>query len=202
MVTLDVWRRGVNSGPGWVSGRAASSAPDKNGSQMLTDGTARQDPTRPDRSRALPEVALRAFVGVEDAIYVLVAAVLVILAALLLYRTVADALTSDQPFSVTITTAVNGVLFVVIVLEIYRTVLAHLEGGGFQLRPFLVIGIISAVRHILLIGAQSISRETSKTFAHAQIELGVDAAVALGLVIALVLLHRSRVSTDPLDDAP
>jgi uncharacterized membrane protein (DUF373 family) len=169
---------------------------------MVTDGTARKDRTRPDRSRALPEVALRAFVGFEDAIYVLVAAVLVVLAALLLYRTVADALTSDQPFSVTITTAVNGVLFVVIVLEIYRTVLAHLEGGGFQLRPFLVIGIISAVRHILLIGAQSLSSETSKTFAHAQIELGVNAAVALGLVIALVLLHRSGVSTDPLDDAP
>jgi uncharacterized membrane protein (DUF373 family) len=145
---------------------------------------------------------LRAFVTVEDAIYVLVAAVLVALAAVLLYRTVADALTSDQPFSTTITTAVNGVLFVVIVLEIYRTVIAHLEGGGFQLRPFLVIGIISAVRHILLIGAQSLSTEKGSGFGHAQIELGVNAAVALGLVIALVLLHGSSVSTDSADGTP
>jgi uncharacterized membrane protein (DUF373 family) len=166
---------------------------------MATEPTSDNDREGEPRPRALPEVVLRVFVGVEDAIYVVVAAVLVALAAVLLYRTVADALTSDQPFSSTITTAVNGVLFVVIVLEIYRTVVAHLEGGGFQLRPFLVIGIISAVRHILLIGAQSLSSETAKTFAHAQIELGVNAAVALGLVIALVLLHRSGVATDSGD---
>lgn len=168
---------------------------------MATEPTSGHDREREPRPRALPEVVLRVFVGVEDAIYVVVAAVLVALAAVLLYRTVADALTTDQPFSSTITTAVNGVLFVVIVLEIYRTVVAHLEGGGFQLRPFLVIGIVSAVRHILLIGAQSLSSETGKTFAHAQIELGVNAAVALGLVIALVLLHRSGVATDSADDA-
>lgn len=146
--------------------------------------------------RALPGAVLRIFVGVEDAIYVAVAIVLVALAAVLLYRTVADALTSDQPFSTTITSAVNGVLFVVIVLEIYRTVLAHLEGGGFQLRPFLIIGIISAVRHILLIGAQSLSTENGTTFDHAQIELGVNAAVALALVVALVLLHRNPQTED------
>jgi len=169
---------------------------------MATHQTPGQDQAPNQRSRLLPEVVLRVFVGVEDAIYVLVAAVLIALAAVLLYRTVADALTGDQPFATTVTAAVNGVLFVVIVLEIYRTVVAHLEGGGFQLRPFLVIGIVSAVRHILLIGAQSISSETGKTFAHAQIELGVNAAVALGLVIALVLLHRSGVATDPTDEGP
>jgi uncharacterized membrane protein (DUF373 family) len=169
---------------------------------MVTEGTSARDGTGTRRARVLPELVRRAFVLVEDAIYVLVAGVLMALAAVLLYRTVADALTSDQSFSATITTAVNGVLFVVIVLEIYRTVVAHLEGGGFQLRPFLVIGVISAVRHILLIGAQSLSSAQGKVFAHAQIELGVNAAVALGLVVALVLLHRSGVSTDRADDRP
>ncbi len=130
----------------------------------------------------------------EDGIYVLVAAVLMAVATVLLYRTVDDALTGNQPFSSTITTLVNGVLFVVIVLEIYQTVVAHLKGGGFQLRPFLVIGIISAVRHILLIGAQSLSTEKDLAFTHTQVELGVNAAVALGLVVALVLLHRSGVA--------
>jgi uncharacterized membrane protein (DUF373 family) len=142
----------------------------------------------------LPGPLMRLFGGVENAIFVAVAFVLVVLASVLLVRTVTDALTSSRPFSDTITAAVNGVLFVVIVLEIYRTVVAHLEGGGFQLRPFLVIGIISAVRHILLIGAQSLSAEQTKTFNHAQIELGVNAAVALGLVVALVLRHRNQVA--------
>jgi uncharacterized membrane protein (DUF373 family) len=98
-------------------------------------------------------------------------------------------------FALTVTNAVSGVLFVVIVLEIFRTLVAHLEGGGFQLRPFLIIGIISAVRHILLVGALSISNGNS-TFNPAQIELGVNAGVALILVVALVRIHRSGRTTD------
>ena len=35
------------------------------------------------------------------------------------------------------------------VLELVRTIVARLEGGGFQLQPFLVIGIISAIGDIL-----------------------------------------------------
>ena len=167
---------------------------------MVTDGTSERLGPGARHARALPKAVLRVFAMIEDTIYVAVAAVLVALAIVLLYRTVSDALTSDQVFSTAMTTAVNGVLFVVIVLEIYRTVVAHLEGGGFQLRPFLVIGIISAVRHILLIGAQSLSADKGNAFDHAQIELGVNAAVALGLVIALVLLQRNGVSTDSPDD--
>ena len=168
---------------------------------MIADGTSGRDGGGGHRSRVLPKAVIRLSATLEDAIYIAVAAVLVALAVVLLYRTVADALTSDQAFNTTVTTAVNGVLFVVIVLETYRTIVAHLEGGGFQLRPFLVIGIISAVRHILLIGAQSLAAAKGNSFAHAQIELGVDAAVALGLVIALLLPRRHGVFTDSPEDA-
>jgi uncharacterized membrane protein (DUF373 family) len=144
----------------------------------------------------LPGWLLGALTSVEDALYFAVALVLVGIAVVLLYRTVSDAITSGHAFTETITTAVNGVLFVVIVLEIFRTVLAHLEGGGFQLRPFLVIGVISAVRHVLLVGAQSVANERSDAFNRSQIELGVNAAVALALVVALILVHRAGAMTD------
>jgi hypothetical protein len=36
----------------------------------------------------------------------------------------------------------------------HRAGVARLEGGGFQLQPFLVIGIISATRDILTVGAE------------------------------------------------
>jgi uncharacterized membrane protein (DUF373 family) len=149
-------------------------------------------PHRPD----VPAWLLAVLGGLEDLIYIVVAAVLVGIASVLLYRTVSDALGSHHPYLDTVTAAVNGVLFVVIVLEIFRTVLAHLEGGGFQLRPFLIIGIISAVRHVLLVGAKSLANETGTAFDHAQIELGVNAAVALALVIALVLVDRAGPSSD------
>lgn len=139
---------------------------------------------------------IRGLVSAEDLIYVAVAVVLVAIAGVLLYHTVSDALSTNALFSDRITAAVNGVLFVVIVLELFRTVIAHLQGGGFQLRPFLIIGIISAVRHILLVGARSLSSATEKAFNHTQIELAVNGAVALVLVIALVLLIRSEDRTE------
>jgi uncharacterized membrane protein (DUF373 family) len=46
------------------------------------------------------------------------------------------------------------VLFIVVVLELVQTIVARLEGGGFQLQPFLVIGIISATRDNLTVGAE------------------------------------------------
>jgi hypothetical protein len=42
----------------------------------------------------------------------------------------------------------------VVILELVRAIVARLEGGGFQLQPFLVIGIISATRDILSVGAE------------------------------------------------
>jgi uncharacterized membrane protein (DUF373 family) len=63
-----------------------------------------------------------------------------------------------EQFAVTVTRAVNSVLFIVVVPELARTVVARLEGGGFQLQPFLVIGIVSATRDILTVGAERRAR--------------------------------------------
>jgi len=65
-----------------------------------------------------PSWLLTTLTTTEDVIYVVVAVILVAIAAVLLYRTVADALTGHGLFADRITTAINGVLFVVIVLEL------------------------------------------------------------------------------------
>lgn len=146
-------------------------------------------------SRETPRWLLIFLAGFEDIVYLAVALSLIGIAVAALYNTISDMVDSHGPFAQTVTNAVSGVLFVVIVLEIFRTLVAHLEGGGFQLLPFLVIGVISAVRQILLVGALSVTRGTTE-FNHAQIELGVNAGVALILVVALVLVHRSGMTTD------
>ena len=94
-----------------------------------------------------------------------------------------------------ITNVTNGVLFVIIVLEILTTVVAHFDFGGFQLKPFLIIGIISAVRHILTVGAQEslVGAESSVGFRRAQAELGVNAAVVLALVVGLILVRKTDI---------
>jgi uncharacterized membrane protein (DUF373 family) len=108
----------------------------------------------------------------------------------------ATAATTDRSFAERVTAVINSVLFVIIVMEILRTVVAHFDDAGLQLKPFLIIGIISAVRHILTVGAQvSLGGEGDAAhFRRTQMELGVNAAVVLALVLGLVMVWRSEKS--------
>jgi uncharacterized membrane protein (DUF373 family) len=127
----------------------------------------------------------------EDLIHYAVALVLLAVAAIVLYRTAYDLAVSKVAFATAATNAVNGVLFAIIVIEVMRTVVAHFERGGLQLQPFLIIGIISAVRGILTVGAHLSLGGTAGTSVHdALLELGVNAAVVVGLALSLVLVRR------------
>jgi len=134
----------------------------------------------------------------EDVVHYAVALLLVGVAVAVLVSSVIDFFNgTDHAFAERVTAVINSVLFVIIVMEILRTVVAHFDDAGLQLKPFLIIGIISAVRHILTVGAQ-VSLGTEDDAAHfrrAQMELGVNAAVVLALVVGLVLVWRSEAAT-------
>lgn len=53
--------------------------------------------------------------------------------------------------------ALSSILFIVIILELLRTVLTYLQTHNIQaiMREFIVVGIISSVRKILLVSAES-----------------------------------------------
>lgn len=127
----------------------------------------------------------------EDLVHYIVVAVLLLLAGMALYKTGSDLLGPHRDLANRVIDGLNGVLFVVIVLELMSTVVAHFEHAGFQLQPFLIIGVISAVRHILTLGARlSLAGEVSgAAFRNSQIELGVEAMVVLGLGFALFLVR-------------
>ena len=89
---------------------------------------------------------------------------------------------------------INDILFVVIILEIMRTVLVRFTDGIFQLDNFLIIGVIAAVRHILTVGA-SLTMEKEKTdqyFNRSLTEMGVNTGIVLALVFALFLSRAAR----------
>ena len=89
---------------------------------------------------------------------------------------------------------VNDILFIVIILEILRTVISRFTDGVYQLDKFLIIGVIAAVRHILTVGA-SLTMEKEKTteyFNRALIEMGVNTGIVLALVFALFLSRAAR----------
>lgn len=130
----------------------------------------------------------------EDVVHYAVALLLVVVAIVVMGHSVGDFFHSEgHPFAERVTTVINSVLFVIIVMEILRTVIAHFDDAGLQLKPFLIIGIISAVRHILTVGAQiSLAQTDAEHFRRAQAELGVNAAVVLALVFGLVMVWRSE----------
>jgi uncharacterized membrane protein (DUF373 family) len=94
-----------------------------------------------------------------------------------------------QQFAETVTQALNGVLFVVIVIEVLRTILGRFEGQGLRLQPFLVIAIVSTVRHILTVAARLSLVGEQKGMALV-VELVANAGVVLVLVVALVMYRR------------
>jgi uncharacterized membrane protein (DUF373 family) len=127
----------------------------------------------------------------EDLVHLAIALVLLVLAVVVLYHTTVDLVQSGSSLSARVIDGIDGVLFVVIMIELMQTVLAHFEHTGFQLKPFLIIGIISAVRHILTIGARLTlaGNVTGSEFRQSQIELGVETGVVLGLAIGLLLVR-------------
>jgi uncharacterized membrane protein (DUF373 family) len=131
----------------------------------------------------------------EDLIHYAVAVMLLAAATIVLYHTAEELVQSNQPFAVAATSALNNVLFALIVIEVMRTVVAHFDRGGLQLQPFLIIGIISAVREILTVGARlslqgSVHEPAKGVVRDALLELGVNAAVVVGLAVSLVLIRR------------
>ena len=92
---------------------------------------------------------------------------------------------------------VNDILFIVIILEILRTVISRFTDGVYQLDKFLIIGVIAAVRHILTVGA-SLTLESGKSdtaFERSIYEMGLNALIMVALVFAIFLsksAHRNR----------
>jgi uncharacterized membrane protein (DUF373 family) len=165
---------------------------------MTADPSARR-PEPGGRSRRYPPELTGRTVAVLDAVEIVVhyvvAFLLLAIAAIVLYRTVEHLVDNRHHFTVQATTGINDLLFVVILMELLRTVVGHLETRAFRVRAFLTIGIISVVRHILSVGARlTLSDEMTETqFRHSQIELGVSAAVVLALALGLFVISRTPI---------
>ncbi|CAB4884285.1 unannotated protein [freshwater metagenome] len=89
---------------------------------------------------------------------------------------------------------VNDLLFIVIILEILRTVISRFTDGVYQLHKFLIIGVIASVRHILTVGA-SLTLESTKSdsaFNRSIVEMGLTSGIIVALVLALFLSRLSH----------
>jgi uncharacterized membrane protein (DUF373 family) len=111
-----------------------------------------------------------------------------------LFFTVERLLTTAPFFPTGMIQGVNDILFIVIILEILRTVIARFTDGVYQLDKFLIIGVIAAVRHILTVGASLTlgSTKDNDLFQRALLELGVNAGIVVALVLAIYMSKQAH----------
>lgn len=90
---------------------------------------------------------------------------------------------------------VSDLLLTLIILEVLGTVVHYLRTRATSLKPFLFIGIISATRGVLAVGARlsvvdfaQLATSGSAEFRNSMIELGVNAGVIIALGLALRLI--------------
>lgn len=99
----------------------------------------------------------------------------------------------DGDFPVVLLELINNLLLVLIIMEVFGTVRNYVLTRTTSLRPFLYVGIISAIRRILSIGAETTvaHRATESEFRLLILDLGVNGLVVLALAVALYLFGRA-----------
>jgi uncharacterized membrane protein (DUF373 family) len=131
---------------------------------------------------------------VEELFHVILGVFLLGIAVAALYFSVVRVFETTPFFPTGMIQAINDILFIIIILEILRTVVARYTDGVFQLQNFLIIGVIAAVRHILTVGASMTlaSGKSQAEFDRAVIELGISTAIVIGLVFAIFMAKASN----------
>ena len=128
------------------------------------------------------ELFRRWLVKIDMVFHVLAALLLLAACSFILYYALLSVLTPSRE---SIIHLVNDVLLALIILELLWTVIRFLKKQKFVLGPFLAIGIIAAVRRILLIEAQTSFLEhvpMEKLY-----EIGLSAVVVIILMVAYYL---------------
>lgn len=124
---------------------------------------------------------------------------LLMVAGVVLVRTVVTFLSRWSQFPDTVVAAIDGILVVIILLDIVHTVFRHVRSRVFPVRPFLVIGILAGVRDILSASAHlTLSNHLTTTdFNDTLISLGVGVGVVVLLLVGLLVLGLSGHRDDP-----
>jgi hypothetical protein len=142
-----------------------------------------------------PNVAAYYLGRAESAVLVLIGCVLVVLALLMLEQSVVQLFHAALEGHVheEAIEILDGVLLVMMTMEIVYTVAISLEAHALVAEPFLIIGAIAAIRRMLVITATSTKDEHGNpdVFRNTLIELALLSLIVISMAYAIVLLRKS-----------
>jgi uncharacterized membrane protein (DUF373 family) len=129
----------------------------------------------------------------EDVIYICTSLVLIVAAFTLLIFTGVEFVSSfNGNISKSISRLLDGLLLVLMVVEILHTVGIFLKKRKLVIEPFLAVGIIAAIRRVLVITAEQVhpTPEHAAAFRMTMLELGLLTAMILSFVFCIFLMRR------------
>jgi hypothetical protein len=135
---------------------------------------------------------------VEDVIYLAIAALLILAAGTLLVVAAWDFLRGlgAGEMGRRALLMLGSLLLVLMLVELLYTVRVSLHAHGLLPEPFLIVGLIAAMRRVLVITAEAhpMAEIDTPRFDRAMLELGLLTLLTLVLVVSIILLRRSRES--------
>jgi uncharacterized membrane protein (DUF373 family) len=138
-----------------------------------------------------------AFTRIEDVTYVGLGVLLAVSAVLLLFAagwSLIEGLLSAGPAKELTIDVLDQILLVLMLIEILSTVQVSFREHVLTPEPFLVVGLIAAIRRILVITAEfsSPSEILEAAFRNAMFELGLLTVLIFSLVFSLYILKKNR----------
>lgn len=145
--------------------------------------------TKPElqRQSALIGRLNKAFVLIDDAILVLVAIGIIAVAILLLIEAASDFIDLSKH---SVSHIVSDLMFVLIIMELFRQVLRQINRHTFSLNPFIYIGVIASIRGILLTQMKLGLGEAE--WQSGVVQLLIHAVIVLVLVLSLSLYLKCQ----------
>ena len=141
----------------------------------------------------------RAFTAVEDVVYLGLGVLLAGSAIALLISSGIGFVQTLWARSLTtnIVPLLDRLLLILLVVELLYTVQVSFREHGIIPEPFLIVGLIAAIRRVLVLTAEfaEVKDEPEPVFQHIIIELAVLTFLIVALVISLVLLRKRGATT-------
>ncbi|MBI9070945.1 MAG: phosphate-starvation-inducible PsiE family protein [Melioribacteraceae bacterium] len=129
----------------------------------------------------------------ESAIYVIIAFFLFISAALLIYNEVITIFhfTENTSSIKVIIELIAKTLLLLMIIEILATIKISIKEHTLSAEPFLMVGLIAAIRRILIISVET--AYVHELFTSYMIETGVLIILVFIFVLSIVLLRKHQI---------
>src|SRR5438309_11695214 len=191
--------RRVNASPPKESGFTGSAFID---ASCMSDKRPRLD------AQAWRESITQGFIRVEDVVYVglgtllgaIALGLLVAVAVAFVQALLGDAL-PDRSVEL-----LDRILLILMIVELLYTVQVSFHEHALVPEPFLIVGLIAAIRRLLVLTAEfaRLLEKGERAFQGAMLELGLLTVMIVALVVSLVILrkHSPRVVADGAEARP